>query len=115
MEKYIDWADLFPGAVTFCDREGIIIYMNSKAIEQFKDDGGEALVGTNLLDCHPEPSKTQLKEMLEKEINNTYTIEKKDRKILIHQTPWYDKDGLYGGLVEVSFDIPDILPNKKRQ
>jgi DUF438 domain-containing protein len=114
MEKYTDWADLFPGAVTFCDIDGMIIYMNTASRVLFNDYGGEALIGTSLLDCHPEPSKTQIKDMLKDQLNNTYTIDKKGVKKLIHQGPWYDKNGDFGGLVEISFEIPEDLDNKKR-
>jgi transcriptional regulator with PAS, ATPase and Fis domain len=106
MEKYVDWANLFPGAVTFCDKEGIIIYMNSAAQEIFNDDGGAALIGTSLLDCHPEPSRSQIVDMLDNQLNNTYTIEKKEIKKIIHQAPWFDSEGDFGGLVEISFEIP---------
>jgi hypothetical protein len=48
----------FPGAITVCDLDGIILALNNKALETFAADGGAALLGTNVLDCHPEPSKT---------------------------------------------------------
>ena len=51
----------FPAAITVCDSAGIILEMNAKAAEDFKDDGGRQLIGKNLLDCHPEsdPRETQ--------------------------------------------------------
>ena len=45
--------------------------MNQVSINQFKKYGGEKLLGTNLLDCHPEPSKSKLQEMLE---NKDFTL-----------------------------------------
>jgi len=44
----------FPGSVVVCDLEGIIQEMNDKAVKTFEADGGIKLVGSNLLDCHPE-------------------------------------------------------------
>ena len=43
-------------------------------------DGGAALVGRNLLDCHPEPSRSQVGEMLRAGRKNCYTIEKQGVK-----------------------------------
>ncbi|MCX6162561.1 MAG: hypothetical protein NTV87_14670, partial [Ignavibacteriae bacterium] len=55
------WVKEFGAAVTVCRRDGTITEMNDKAVKTFETDGGLGLVGTNVLDCHPEPSKTQLK------------------------------------------------------
>lgn len=38
--------------------------MNNKTVEIFKDDGGNELIGKNLLDCHPEPACFKLQRML---------------------------------------------------
>jgi len=89
MEK--NWAHYLNGALTVCDKEGIIIYMNPVSIKNFEKDGGAALIGTNLLECHPEPSKSQLREMLKNEGSQTYISEKKGIKNLIHQFHWYEE------------------------
>jgi transcriptional regulator with PAS, ATPase and Fis domain len=107
------WVKEFPSAVTICDKKGIIIYMNDKSIETFQNDGGEKLIGKNVLDCHPEPSRTQLEEMLNTEKTNVYTIEKNGVKKLIYQTPFYE-NGEYKGFVEMSIEIPYELENFKR-
>ncbi len=99
--------------MTVCDTEGIILEMNDAAADQFKKDGGNDLIGTNLLDCHPEPSRTKLRVMLGNQTTNVYTISKKGKKKLIYHTPWYD-EGKYAGFVEISFDIPFDLPHFKR-
>ncbi len=52
MSKH-DWVKGFSGAITVCDTEGVILEMNDAAIEAFRDDGGEQLLGANVLDCHP--------------------------------------------------------------
>ncbi len=107
------WIKEFPAAVTVCDEAGRIIEMNDRSIEGFAKDGGEKLIGTNALDCHPEPSRTKLKGMLESGRTNVYTIQKQGKKKLIYQSPWYE-DGRYAGFVEVSFEIPWDLPHFNR-
>ena len=109
----IDWAREFNGAVTVCDREGIIVYMNRLSVEQFKNDGGEKLIGTNLLDCHPEPSRSKLVKMLQKPIDNVYTIEKKGMRKIIYQTPWMENCE-FRGIIELSFVLPSKMPHFKR-
>ena len=99
------WVKEFPGAVTVCDAQGIILEMNDKAEETFAEDGGRALIGQNVLDCHPEPSRSQLRDMLAEGKPNIYTIEKNGVKKLIYQTPWY-ADGKYAGFIELSLEIP---------
>lgn len=84
--------------------------MNQRAAEIFRDYGGLKLLGTNLLECHPEPSRTKLKEMLEKELSNVYTIEKNGIKKIIYQAPIYQK-GVYSGFVELSMEIPGEMPH----
>jgi PAS domain-containing protein len=104
------WVKSFPGAITICDIHGIILEMNDRAIDQFKEDGGANLIGTNLLDCHPEPARSRVKSMLEDAQENCYTIEKRGVKKLIYQTPWY-RDGRYAGFVELSLPVPFDMPH----
>ena len=73
----LDWVNEFPGAITICDASGIILAMNDRAEIVFHEDGGKELIGTNLLACHPEPARTQLRKMLENQQANIYSIEKK--------------------------------------
>jgi len=108
------WVDGFPGAVTVCDRAGVILEMNQRSVEVFADDGGRNLIGRNVLDCHPEPSRGQLAAQLVSGRTNVYTIEKRGVKKLIYQAPWYE-DGDYAGLVELSLEIPFELPHFVRQ
>lgn len=97
-------------AVTVCDIKGTILYMNKKSIQTFSKDGGAALIGKSLLECHPEPARRKLMELLENQKSNTYTIEKNGVKKMIHQTPWFE-NGKYKGLIEFSFEIPQELPH----
>jgi transcriptional regulator with PAS, ATPase and Fis domain len=109
----IEWTKEFPGAVTVCDTEGRIIEMNDRSIQSFAPDGGASLVGANVLDCHPEPSRSKLKGMMEERRANVYTIQKNGKKKLIYQTPWY-KDGVYSGFIELSLEIPWDMPHFNR-
>lgn len=109
----IDWAGEFPGSVTVCDTDGRIVEMNGRSREVFAADGGAALIGTNVLDCHPEPSRTKLAGMMAERRTNVYTILKNGKKKLIYQAPWY-KDGIYAGFVELSLEIPEAMPHFDR-
>lgn len=58
MEK---WSDELPFvAITICDKEGKIIDMNRRSIATYEKDGGKALIGKQLMDCHPERAKKSL-------------------------------------------------------
>ena len=107
------WVEEFPGAVTVCDTEGRIIEMNGRSLEVFAADGGAKLIGTNVLDCHPEPSRTKLKKMMGERRTNVYTIQKNGKKKLIYQSPRF-KDGVYAGFVELSLEIPWDMPHFNR-
>lgn len=100
-------------AVTVCDKEGKIIEMNerSKKVNQKED---ENLIGNNVIDCHPEPARTKLLELLDSQKSNAYTIEKNGVKKLIYQTPWYE-NGEYMGLMELSIEIPFEMEHKIRK
>jgi transcriptional regulator with PAS, ATPase and Fis domain len=104
------WIKEFAAAVTICNAEGIIVEMNDRAIKTFENDGGEKLIGSNLLDCHPEPSRSILRGLLRDQKKNVYTIEKNGVKKLIYQSPWYI-DGKFSGLVELSLEIPFEMPH----
>ncbi|MFZ5882056.1 MAG: diguanylate cyclase [Chloroflexota bacterium] len=109
MDEHI-WVKEFPAAVTVCDAEGIILEMNDRAAKTFESDGGYKLVGSNVLDCHPEPARTKTERLLAAREKNVYTIEKNGIKKLIYQSPWY-KEGVYAGFVELSLEIPFELPH----
>ena len=106
----MDWLKEINAAVTICDNNGIIVYMNEKSEQVFENDGGKNLIGSNLFGCHPEPALTKLKEMLAEGSTNLYTIEKDGKKKIIYQTPWF-KDATLGGLIEITFNIPDEMPH----
>lgn len=112
--SHLDWVKEFPGAVTVCDPNGIILAMNDRAAKNYEKDGGRALIGKNLLDCHPEPARTKVQNLLDAHEKNVYTIEKKGVKKLIYQSPWYE-NGEYRGLVELALEVPFEMPHFVRQ
>jgi len=109
MNDSINWARELPAAVTVCNRNGVILEMNDKAKNTFSGD----FVGRNVLDCHPEPARAKLADLLATGKSNVYTIEKKGVKKLIYQSPWY-RDGQFAGLVEISLELPASLPHFRR-
>jgi transcriptional regulator with PAS, ATPase and Fis domain len=104
------WVREFPAAITVCDPEGIILAMNQRSCDDFAGDGGEKLLGTNLLACHPEPARTKVMDLLNSRVPNVYTIERGGVKKLIYQSPWFD-EGRYAGFVELSLPIPAAMPH----
>lgn len=97
-------------SVTVCDKDGKILQMNDKS--QKTNHGN--LVGQNVYDCHPEPARTKLAELMKNQSTNAYTIEKEGIKKLIYQTPWYE-NGIFMGLVEFSLEIPFEMPHYIRK
>jgi hypothetical protein len=107
------WLDGIAVAATVCDPRGICLYLNEHAARQFAKDGGRALIGQNLLDCHPEPARARFAAQLAAPAPNSYTIEKHGVRKLIHQVPWY-RDGAFAGLVELGLELPATLPHVVR-
>ena len=100
----MQWAKELDAVISVCDAEGILIEMNDKAISHFAKYGGTKLIGSNLLDCHPEPSRSKLKKLMQTQGSNTYIVEKGDTKRLITQKPWY-QDGKYAGFIEIQIEL----------
>ena len=108
---YFEGADI---AVTICAKDGTILDMNGKSRKTFLKPGREELIGENVLDCHPEPARSMLEDMLRNPRTNIYTVEKEGIKKLICQTPWYD-GAEYAGFMELSIVLPEIIPNRVRK
>lgn len=98
-----------PYAITVCDENAIIIFMNDKSIATFQR-GEESLIGKSLLNCHNPNSIEKIKKLLATGEINSYTIEKEGIKKLIYQSPWY-KEGKIAGLIEISLIIPVDMPH----
>jgi transcriptional regulator with PAS, ATPase and Fis domain len=104
------WVKEFPAAITVIDTEGVILEMNDRSVMTFASDGGAALIGKNSLECHPEPSRSKLRQLLAERRANLYTIEKAGVKKLIAQIPWY-QNGKFSGMVELAVEIPADMPH----
>jgi len=107
------WADGLPAAITVTDAHGTIIAMNARAGETFAADGGAALVGRSVFECHPEPARSKLRALYAQPAPSHYTIRKRGARKIIHQIPWY-AGGAFAGLVELSIPIPDEMPHFER-
>lgn len=106
------WADEVDCAVTVCDTEGVILYMNEKARATFAKHGD--LIGRNLFDCHSERSREMIRRMLATGGTNAYTIEKQGVRKMIYQAAWKEH-GEIRGLVEISMEIPCEMPHYIRK
>ncbi|MDX9864452.1 MAG: PAS domain-containing protein [Anaerolineaceae bacterium] len=100
----MNWSKELDVVISVCDTEGIIIEMNDKAVRHFSKYSDVDLIGSSLLNCHPEPSKSKLKELMQAEGSNTYIVENQGNKRLITQKPWY-QDGKYAGFIEIQVEI----------
>lgn len=108
-----EWLHSLDASITICDKKGIIIYMNRKAVESFAKDGGKKLIGSNLLDCHHGESRKILESMLKSGKENIYSIEKNGIKKIIVQKPIFEH-GSFAGLMEMSIVLPQEMPHYVR-
>lgn len=109
----MEWSKEYAAAITICDREGIITYMNDQAAVMFKNNGGYDLLGKSLMDCHKQSSNDKIAEILKTGKPNAYTTEKKGTKRLIYQAPQIEK-GEITGIVELAIEIPFDMPHHVR-
>jgi hypothetical protein len=107
------WVDGFPGAVTVCDQDGIILEMNEGSRESFAREGGAELIGSQVLDCHPEPSRSKLRAIMDERRSNVYTVEKGGAHKLVVQAPWYREgpEREFGGYVEIVLPVSGEMPH----
>ena len=87
-EYFKSLLDQDTSAVVICDTAHKIIYMNPVACQRYSKNGGEALLGKNLLDCHHDRSRQMINRVLdwfrEKSTNNcvhTYYNEKENKDV----------------------------------
>jgi len=107
---HLEWFEQLPCAVTVCDKNYTILFMNDKAAEVSSKEGGKALVGKNLMDCHPPRAQKKLKKVMASGRPNVYTTEKRGAKKLVYQCHWM-RGGQVGGLVELSLELPSNMPH----
>ena len=104
----LQWAADVNSAITVCDAEGIILFMNDRAREVFASHGD--LIGKNLFECHSPASCDKIRHMLATGESNAYTISKNGLRKMIYQTPWRS-EGRIAGMVEISMVIPEEMPH----
>lgn len=110
-DKLLNWAEEVDYAVTICDADCKILFMNKRSRETFAKHGD--IIGKNLLDCHSQASREKIDHMLRTGSSNAYTISKGGVKKLIFQSPW-KIDGKIAGLVETSMILPENMPHYNR-
>ncbi len=108
------WVETLPSAVTVTAADGTILAMNARSRQTFAAEGGGALVGKSVFDCHPEPAREKTEALYAAQAPNHYTIRKNGQKKVIHQLPWFDEKGAFAGFVEISVPIPDEMPHFDR-
>jgi PAS domain-containing protein len=57
--------DGLQGEIVIADENIDIVYMNEVALRHYEKDGGAALIGRSLLDCHNPESGRKIREMYE--------------------------------------------------
>ncbi|MGA3108718.1 MAG: diguanylate cyclase [Candidatus Bathyarchaeia archaeon] len=112
--KRHEWVEGFPGSIMVCDSAGIILELNKKAVESHRADGGKKLIGSNLMNCHPEPARSKLKQLMKKRQTNVYTVTKGRSKLIVVQAPWYSRKK-YRGYVQISLKLSGRIPNHIRK
>lgn len=114
MDKYdIKMLDRIDAAVTVCDKNLAVVYINDKAAVTFASQGGASLKGKNLAACHKASSVEKIFRIMETGKPNVYTIEKAGVHKLIWQAPWR-QNGEVVGVVEIAVELPDDMPNYVR-
>lgn len=106
------WAETVNCAITVCDADCNVIYMNAQAREVNHVTGDPRQL--NLRRCHNPRSVAIIDRLLAQGDTNAYTIEKHGRHKMIYQTPWRDAEGRVAGLVEFSMFIPADMPHYVR-
>jgi|SRR3972149_5049468 len=107
------WVDELKAAITVTDADGMICEMNAQSIATFAADGGGALLGTDVVACHPAHMREKVTRLYETRQPNHYTIRVNGQSKIIHQMPWY-QDGKFAGIVEIAIPIPDELSHFDR-
>ena len=109
----LEWFEELPCSVIVCDRKYKVLYMNDRAAMDHADDGGRALVGTDLMACHPPDAQVKLRKVLSSGHPNVYTTEESRRKKLVYQGQW-KKGGRVSGVVQLVIELPRDTPNHVR-
>ena len=92
-------------AVVLCDLEHIIVYMNPAAGERYAKNGGMALVGKSLLDCHSPKANEMIKKVAawfgeSREHNLIYTFRNEKENKDVYMVALRDEAGKLIGYYE---------------
>lgn len=92
-------------AVVLCDLKHEIIYMNPAAVINYIRFGGGELIGKNLLDCHNEQSREQIKKVVSwfgTDVNNNivYTFHNEKQNKDVYMVALRDLNGMLIGYYE---------------
>ena len=103
------WFRGFPGSITVTDAKGIILQMNKKAAESYRDGGGYELIGKSAINCHEEPVRQTVQKMYDEPAMRIYTTRENGQKILVTHAPIFSDSG-FMGIVELVIAIPEEIP-----
>jgi transcriptional regulator with PAS, ATPase and Fis domain len=110
-----DFLDGIEASVSMCDEKGITTYMNARAAKGFAAQGGYALLGKDMRDCHPSGEVlAKFEALLASQELNAYTIERDGQRKLIYQVPVFH-EGAFKGYAEFALPIPWELPHFVRK
>jgi hypothetical protein len=105
-----DWLDGVEITVSACDEDFTTTFFNARASRSFEPQGGYALLGTDMRDCHPPGVREKFEAVMAARKVNAYTTEKAGKRKLVYQAPVF-KDGDFKGMVELVMEIPWEMPH----
>lgn len=108
-----DWCNEIAMEIMVSTRDGKIVEMNKAAQTVFKPDGGLNLLGKDILECHPQPARQKLLNMMDTQNTNAFLDTENGIKRFYFQSPWY-LSGEYSGFIELSFEVGGEIPHYKR-
>jgi transcriptional regulator with PAS, ATPase and Fis domain len=104
------WFKSFPGSITITDAKGIILEMNEKAAESYRDGGGYELIGKSAINCHEEPVRQTVQHMYDEPAMRIYKTRENGQKILVTHAPFFSDDR-FMGIVELVIELPEEIPH----
>jgi len=63
LKMLISLLDSIDEEIVLVNTDHKIVFMNRRALENYKDRGGESLIGKSIFDCHNEKSKKTILEV----------------------------------------------------
>jgi len=75
LETLLLLLDSIDEEIVLVDTNHKIVFMNRRALEEYKDRGGESLIGKSIFDCHKENSKKTILKVYERLKNGEDEVE----------------------------------------